>query len=106
MDVREYQDWVSRFYKERNWYAYNPFIRANFLCEEVGELAQAIRKMEIGRDRPDEPVSNPEENLLHIREELGDVLDNLFIIADKYQISLEEIMASHKRKLEERFKES
>ncbi|MBF0777920.1 MazG nucleotide pyrophosphohydrolase domain-containing protein [Streptococcus cuniculi] len=104
MDIREYQEWVSRFYKERNWYAYNSFIRTNFLCEEVGELAQAIRKMEIGRDRPDEPISNQEENLGHIREELGDVLDNLFIIADTYQISLEDIMNSHKEKLEERFK--
>ncbi|MGT2715252.1 MazG nucleotide pyrophosphohydrolase domain-containing protein [Streptococcus respiraculi] len=104
MDIRNYQDWVSRFYKERGWYAYNPFIRTNFLCEEVGELAQAIRKMEIGRDRPDEPISNQKENLLHIREELGDVLDNLFIIADIYQISLEDIMTSHKKKLEERFK--
>lgn len=53
MDITDYQKWVSEFYKKRNWYQYNSFIRSNFLSEEVGELAQAIRKYEIGRDRPD-----------------------------------------------------
>ncbi|WP_282920788.1 MazG-like family protein [Ignavigranum ruoffiae] len=103
MDIKNYQTWVSKFYQERHWYQYNPFIRSNFLTEEVGELAQAIRKYEIGRDRPDEEVPSQVENLADIKEELGDVLDNIFILADKYQISLEEIMVAHKNKLEKRF---
>lgn len=45
------------------------------------------------------------ENLEDIKEELGDVLDNIFIIADQYQISLEEIIQAHKNKLERRFEE-
>lgn len=53
MNLTEYQEWVRDFYKKRQWYNYPPFIRSNFLTEEVGELAQAIRKIEIGRDRPD-----------------------------------------------------
>ncbi|SEQ25411.1 MazG nucleotide pyrophosphohydrolase domain-containing protein [Ignavigranum ruoffiae] len=73
------------------------------MTEEVGELAQAIRKYEIGRDRPDEEVPSQVENLADIKEKLGDVLDNIFILADKYQISLEEIMVAHKNKLEKRF---
>lgn len=105
MDITAYQKWVSDFYKKRNWYQYNAFIRNNFLCEEVGELAQAIRKYEIGRDRPDETVKSDDENLEDIKEELGDVLDNIFIIADQYQISLEEIIQAHKHKLERRFEE-
>lgn len=103
MDLKTYQDWVSQFYKQRDWYQYSPFIRCNFLTEEVGELAQAIRKYEIGRDRPDEAIQSDQENLDDIKEELGDVLDNIFILADKYQISLEDIMQSHKEKLETRF---
>ncbi|MGT2666804.1 MazG nucleotide pyrophosphohydrolase domain-containing protein [Streptococcus rifensis] len=103
MDLKDYQDWLSRFYKERSWYEYNPFIRCNFLTEEVGELAQAVRKKEIGRDRPDEEETADQDNLEDIKEELGDVLDNVFILADKYQISLEDIMKSHKEKLEKRF---
>ena len=79
------------FYRKRNWYQYDVFIRSNFLIEEVGELAQAIRKREIGRDRPDELFQSDVENLEDIKEELGDVLDNIFILADKYGISMEEI---------------
>lgn len=45
------------------------------------------------------------ENLEDIKEELGDVLDNIFIIADQYQISLEEIIEAPKNKLERRFEE-
>ncbi|WP_165213120.1 MazG nucleotide pyrophosphohydrolase domain-containing protein [Streptococcus tangpeifui] len=103
MDLKDYQKWVSTFYKKRHWYQYNVFIRCNFLTEEVGELAQAVRKREIGRDRPDELVQGDAENLADIKEELGDVLDNIFILADKYQISLEDIMETHKNKLEKRF---
>ncbi|MGT2958992.1 hypothetical protein A9Q68_09130 [Streptococcus bovimastitidis] len=103
--MKAYQKWVSDFYQKRNWYQYHSFIRANFLCEEVGELAQAIRKYEIRRDRPDEIEKSMAENLEDIKEELGDVLDNIFIIADQYQISLEEIIEAHKNKLERRFEE-
>ena len=104
MNLEDYQKWVSDFYKKRNWYQYDLFIRFNFLSEEVGELAQAIRKKEIGRDRPDETKGSEQENLNNIREELGDVLDNIFIIADKYEISLDDIMLAHQEKLEARFK--
>lgn len=54
MNIEEYQRSISDFYKARNWYQYDPFIRANFLAEEVGEVSRAIRTLEIGRDRPDE----------------------------------------------------
>ncbi|MBM7635719.1 MazG nucleotide pyrophosphohydrolase domain-containing protein [Streptococcus saliviloxodontae] len=103
MKLKDYQDWVSDFYKKRGWYDYNSFIRCNFLAEEVGELAQAVRKIEIGRDRPDEEEETKVEKLENIKEELGDVLDNIMILADKYQISLEEIMQSHQDKLIKRF---
>ena len=84
---------------------YDPFIRSNFLTEEVGEVCRAIRTIEIGRDRPDETVLADEENLENLTEELGDVLDNLFILADKYDISLEMIMQKHRTKLMERYPE-
>lgn len=103
MDIQNYQKWISDFYKKRNWYQYNSFIRSNFLMEEVGEVAQVIRTIEIGRDRPDEVDKNLNEQLENLTEELGDVLDNIFILADKYNISLEEIMISHKEKLTQRY---
>jgi len=103
MNIEEYQRFISDFYKARNWYQYDPFIRANFLAEEVGEVSRAIRTLEIGRDRPDEQEGLPEEKLANLTEELGDVLDNLFILADKYDISLETIMQKHKEKLLSRY---
>lgn len=103
MDIKEYQAWIGEFYKKRDWYQYEPFIRSNFLTEEVGEVCRAIRTIEIGRDRPDEEESEHSQAIENLTEELGDVLDNLFIIADKYDISLQEIMANHKQKLEQRY---
>lgn len=73
------------------------------MSEEVGEVSRAIRTIEIGRDRPDESVTSSEQNLGNLTEELGDVLDNVFIIADKYDISLATIMEKHKEKLLTRY---
>ncbi|GBD58165.1 putative uncharacterized protein [Tetragenococcus halophilus subsp. halophilus] len=103
LDIREYQLFISDFYKQRKWYQYGPFIRSNFLSEEVGEVSRAIRTLEIGRDRPDEKTSAYNEQLENLIEELGDVLDNIFVIADKYDISLERIMLAHKEKLLSRY---
>lgn len=103
MEIQEYQEWLRSFYKERGWYSLSPFIRANFLSEETGEVARAIRTLEIGRDRPDEQPKTTPEQLHHLAEELGDVLDNVFILADKYQLQLEDILTANKEKLLRRF---
>lgn len=103
MNILEYQKWITDFYKKRGWYDLNSFIRVNFLTEEVGEISKAIRTIEIGRDRPDEAAIPKVKQIENLKEELGDVLDNLFILADKYQIDLTEIMESHKEKLTKRY---
>ncbi len=101
--ITKYQRWVKDFYKNRGWYEYNTFIRLNFLMEEVGELSQAVRKYEIGRDRPDELKTSSQENLTAIKEELGDVLDNIMILADKYDLDLKEIIEEHIEKFDKRY---
>lgn len=103
MRIQEYQNWIREFYRQQGWYRYNPFIRVNFLSEEVGEIARAVRAIEIGRDRPDETEGSLQEKKACLVEELGDVLDNLFILADKYDISLEEVIEKHKAKFIERY---
>lgn len=105
MELQHYQLWISTFYKKRGWYALNSFARVGFLAEETGEVARAVRALEIGRDRPDEDEKAPEALIQDLTEELGDVLDNIFILADKYDIRFEDILTSHKQKLEERFSE-
>ncbi|WP_416334408.1 MazG nucleotide pyrophosphohydrolase domain-containing protein [Anaerococcus sp. DFU013_CI05] len=103
MNIEEFQNWNKEFYNKRSWDEYNSFIRMNFLCEEVGELSQAIRKYEIGRDRPDEEEKSRSENMQGIKEEIGDVIDNITVLINKYDLSLEEILENHIKKIESRF---
>lgn len=103
MDITQYQQWVIEFYKTRKWYQYDPFIRVGFLTEEVGEVSRAVRSIEIGRDRPDEVKLDQEQSRANLVEELGDVIDNILILADKYNISIEEILRLHQAKLMARF---
>ncbi len=36
MRVNQHQEWLVNFYQKRNWYQLSPFVRLNFLTEEVG----------------------------------------------------------------------
>ncbi|MCM3767562.1 MazG-like family protein [Neobacillus niacini] len=88
MDVTEFQKWVNNYYENRGWSELDIFIRIGFLAEETGEVARAIRALEIGRDRPDEVTDSFMNNRKALVEELGDVLGNVIVIANKYNISL------------------
>lgn len=103
VEAKEFQNWIGEYYQARGWTDLDIFVRIGFLSEETGELARAIRAMEIGRDRPDENSVSAEESKKNLTEELGDVLGNVVIIANKYDIKLEEIFLEHKRKLSERY---
>ncbi|WP_121640254.1 MazG nucleotide pyrophosphohydrolase domain-containing protein [Virgibacillus sp. Bac330] len=103
MNVIEFQQWVKEYYESRGWSELDIFIRIGFLAEETGEVARAIRALEIGRDRPDEMKETYEKNKQALTEELGDVLGNLIVIANKYNIPLEDVFQSHKKKLSDRY---
>ncbi|KAB8130506.1 hypothetical protein F9U64_14270 [Gracilibacillus oryzae] len=103
MNVTEFQQWVKEYYEKRGWSELDIFIRIGFLAEETGEVARAIRALEIGRDRPDENEGTYEENKRELTEELGDVIGNVIVIANKYNISLDEVFLAHKKKLSERY---
>ncbi|WP_277678795.1 MazG-like family protein [Gracilibacillus dipsosauri] len=103
MDVIEFQKWVNDYYESKGWSELDIFIRIGFLAEETGEVARAIRALEIGRDRPDEVTDSFMNNRKDLVEELGDVLGNVIVIANKYNISLEEVFNSHKEKLSKRY---
>ncbi|MFG6147649.1 MazG nucleotide pyrophosphohydrolase domain-containing protein [Halobacillus sp. B23F22_1] len=104
MDVTEFQQWIKEYYENRGWSELDIFIRIGFLAEETGEVARAIRSLEIGRDRPDEKEESYANNKQELTEELGDVLGNLIIIANKYDIPLEEVFQAHQEKLSKRYK--
>jgi NTP pyrophosphatase (non-canonical NTP hydrolase) len=103
MNVNEFQQWVKEYYESRGWSELDIFIRIGFLAEETGEVARAIRALEIGRDRPDEVDGTYTEQKQELAEELGDVLGNIIVIANKYDIKLEDIFQAHKDKLNDRY---
>jgi len=103
LNIAEFQRWVEEFYEKRSWSQYNSFIRLNFLTEEVGEVSRVVRAIEIGRDRSDEQVKQVEELKIELKEELGDVLANLIILSQKYDLDLQDIMEAHVEKLSNRF---
>lgn len=103
VELNEFQKFVKDYYDARGWSDLSIFTRIGFLAEETGEVARAIRALEIGRDRPDEKIQSYEENKQELVEELGDVLGNIIVIANKYDIPLEEIFSAHREKLMERY---
>lgn len=68
------------------------FIRIGFLRKKRVRSPGRSEALEIGRDRPGEPAGSLEENKRKLTEELGDVLGNLIVIANRYEIPLEEVV--------------
>ncbi|WP_239255621.1 MazG-like family protein [Listeria ilorinensis] len=103
MEAKTFQEWVERYYESRKWSDFDIFKRIGFLTEETGEVARAIRALEIGRDREDEDVQ--EKSIQHqaLKEELGDVLGNIMAIATHYEMDIGEIFESHVEKLNARY---
>lgn len=105
LDTSKFQSWVKEYYESRGWTELDIFVRIGFLAEETGEVARAIRALEVGRDRPDEDTRTQEELKQELVEELGDVLGNVIVIANKYDIPLEDIFKSHRNKLQKRYQD-
>lgn len=68
------------------------------LAEEAGEVAGICKRLIRGRD-----VDSEKANREHLSEELGDVLWYLSAIADGFELSLDDIWAQNRDKLEERY---
>lgn len=48
VDAKEFQSWIAEYYKARGWADLNIFVRIGYLAEETGEVARAIRAIELG----------------------------------------------------------
>lgn len=103
MEIQAFQEWVKDYYEKRGWSQLDSFIRIGFLAEETGEVARAIRALEIGRNRPDETEVSYAEKKQELTEELGDVLGNIIVLANTYDIALEDVFHAHQQKLEKRY---
>ncbi|MED1790170.1 MazG-like family protein [Brevibacillus laterosporus] len=103
MEFKDFEEWLIHFYNRRGWTDTTNFQKLGFLFEEVGELAQAIRLYEIRKDSPDSIPNDRHRIQENLYEELGDLLANVIIIANNYNISLDELINKHKHKLLKRF---
>ncbi|MNV62393.1 MazG nucleotide pyrophosphohydrolase domain protein [compost metagenome] len=94
------QSWVRYFSEKEGWDKQNPYKDTTLLCEEAGELAQAVRRVVDGRDSHDkEENMNEQEKLEAIKEEVGDVLRELANISNRYGFTLDEAFKHHQAKL-------
>lgn len=73
------------------------------LMEEIGEMSREVRRLEDGRERPDETEDDREEIVSHLAEEIGDILFPLVKIAHHYGITLEDAFRKHEEKMAERY---
>ncbi len=80
MNTTEFQSWIKEYYETRGWTELDIFIRIGFLTEETGEVARAIRALEVGRDRPDKKTETYEDLTRELVEELDDVLVTLLLL--------------------------
>lgn len=103
MTLDEHQQWLHDFYAQRGWDAYSPFVGLNFMVEEVGELARAVRTIEIGRDHPGEKAPTTTEQRANLEEELADVLDQILFCCSKYDIDASRLLQASEDKLTKRF---
>lgn len=106
MTLTTHQTWLTDFYQRRNWFQYSPFVHLNFMTEEVGEVSRAVRAIEIGRDHPGEAKQTPSELQDNLREELADVLDQVLVLASKYDIDAADLLTQSEHKLKTRFHEA
>lgn len=104
MNLYDVQEWEKNFYEKQGWKDLPPYIRVGFLMEEAGEVSRAVRTYEIGRDHhPEEGKKTQEEIRQNLSEEIGDMISNLAILANLYQLNLEDAMKAHRQKLCDRF---
>ncbi len=72
----------------------NPLMMALGVGGEAGEVLEIIKK----GNRPGREV-----DVVHLKEEIGDVLWYLAVLADYYDLDLEEIAVENLEKLEKRY---
>ena len=65
--------------------------RSNELAEEVGEVCGAVKKLFRFKHNIAGNVKSENELLLNLEEEIGDVLITLDLLANMFDISIEEV---------------
>lgn len=94
MNLRDLQNWVKEDWENASKKMPDPHLQLLYLFEELGEVAEAIRKTAGNKERVDKEVD--------LEGELGDVLIALSTIANSYGVDLGEAAEKSKKKIIER----
>ena len=97
MTLNELQKWVKRDWEKSSKNKPNPHLQLIFLFEELGEMAEAIRKSSGNKKR--------KQVIVDLEGEMGDVLIALSTIANHYQIDLEKAIDKTKKKIKARHRQ-
>ncbi|MCH7759533.1 hypothetical protein IID20_04205 [Patescibacteria group bacterium] len=93
MDFKEAQKWVNDDWK-KNSKSVNKHLELLFLMEEIGEMAEMIRKQSGKKER--------KKLKIDLSKEMGDILVCLMTLANRYGIDLEESFLKTKKKIQQR----
>ena len=72
----------------------------------MGKFHESFALLKSAAISPDEDAKTEEDLKQELKEELGDVLSNLIILSQKYDLDLQDIMDAHVTKLSKRFETS
>lgn len=94
MHLKEIQDWTREAWKKSKKQV-DEKLELIFLMEEIGELAEAIRKTSGQKDNKDIDVD--------LEKEIGDILLSLVTLAIRYDVDLESAFEKVKKDVEKRY---
>lgn len=94
MKIKEIQNWTKQAWKESNKKV-DKKIELLFLMEEIGEMAEAIRKL-AGKKRNKKIKTD-------LEKEMGDILLCLTTLANRYNIDLEKAFSKTMKSVEKRY---
>lgn len=94
MHLKEMQDWTREAWKKSKKKV-DEKLELIFLMEEIGEMAEAIRKNAGQKDNKNIKVD--------LEKEMGDILLSLITIAIRYDIDLEKAFRKVKKDVEQRY---
>ena len=94
MKLKQIQNWTREAWKESNK-TVDEKMELIFLMEEIGEMAEAIRKMQGKKKNKKIKVD--------LEKEMGDILLSIVSLANRYNIDLEKAFSKTMKSIEKRY---
>lgn len=102
METNKIEEVVLKRVERQGW-AFNPDKELRSIMEELGEVSREVRRLEDGRERPDEEEPSPEEIKKEIASEIGDLIFAIVKLAHCYDITIDKAFEIHREKMNERY---